>query len=168
MTTPILHVRDLAVEFHVEGGALRAVRGVEFRVSQGETLAIVGESGCGKSSALQAVMGLISPESGRIVSGSAQLAGEELIGLPARMLNAIRGSKVGMIFQDPLTSLNPLYRIGDQLVETIRTHISLSEQAARRRASARSSCCARSASRRPSAGSTTIPTNSPAACASAS
>ena len=104
---PVLSVRDLEVEFDTYGGQVNAVRGVSYDVWAGETLAVVGESGCGKSVTVQAIMGLIPMPPGRIVNGSAKLLGRELIGLDQTQLNRVRGADMGMIFQDPMTSLNP-------------------------------------------------------------
>ena len=119
---PVLEVSDLAVEFDTYGGTVQAVRGVSFAVPRGKTLGIVGESGCGKSVTVQALMGLIPMPPGRITAGSAKLDGQEILGLPEAQLNRIRGRKIGMIFQDPMTSLNPTMRIGDQIAETLRIH----------------------------------------------
>ena len=119
---PVLEVSDLAVEFDTYGGTVQAVRGVSFAVPRGKTLGIVGESGCGKSVTVQALMGLIPMPPGRITAGSAKLDGQEVLGLPEAQLNKIRGRKIGMIFQDPMTSLNPTMRIGDQIAETLRIH----------------------------------------------
>jgi oligopeptide/dipeptide ABC transporter ATP-binding protein len=127
-TEPVLSVEDLVVEFDTFGGKVRAVRGVSYDVSAGETLAVVGESGCGKSVTVQALMGLIPMPPGRIVSGSARLLGEELIGLSQRELNRVRGANMGMIFQDPMTSLNPTMRIGEQIAETLVVHRGLSNK----------------------------------------
>lgn len=133
MTDPILSVRNLQVEFASRRGTLRAIDGVSFDIAKGEVLGVVGESGAGKSVTGLAVIGLIDPP-GRIAGGEIRLAGLRIDNLPAEELRRIRGKRIGMIFQDPLTSLNPLYRVGDQLIETIRTHLNLSETAARRRA----------------------------------
>lgn len=133
MTDPILSVRNLQVEFASRRGTLRAIDGVSFDIAKGEVLGVVGESGAGKSVTGLAVIGLIDPP-GRIAGGEIRLAGQRIDNLPAEELRRIRGKRIGMIFQDPLTSLNPLYRVGDQLIETIRTHLNLSETAARRRA----------------------------------
>ena len=111
----VLEVRDLAVEFDTYGGVVQAVRGVEFAVEAGRTLAVVGESGCGKSVMVQSVMGLIPMPPGRITSGSAKLRGAEILGRPEVNGQDIRGDAVGMIFQDPMTSLNPTMTIGDQI-----------------------------------------------------
>jgi len=133
MTDPILSVRNLQVEFASRRGTLRAIDGVSLDIAKGEVLGVVGESGAGKSVTGLAVIGLIDPP-GRIAGGEIRLAGLRIDNLTAEELRRIRGKRIGMIFQDPLTSLNPLYRVGDQIVETIRTHLNLSETAARRRA----------------------------------
>jgi oligopeptide/dipeptide ABC transporter ATP-binding protein len=131
---PVLSVEDLVVEFDTFGGKVRAVRGVSYDVFAGETLAVVGESGCGKSVTVQALMGLIPMPPGRIVSGSAKLLGRELIGLTQLELNSVRGADMGMIFQDPMTSLNPTMRIGDQIAETLIVHRGISKKLAMREA----------------------------------
>ncbi len=165
MTVPVLSVRNLQVEFLTRRSTLRAINGVSFDIAKGEVLGVVGKSGAGKSVTGLAVIGLIDPP-GRIAGGEIHLSGMRIDHLPPEEIRRIRGKRIGMIFQDPLTSLNPLYRIGDQLVETIRTHTeSLGK---RRRASAPSICWPRSAFPPPRNASTPIRTNSPAACASAS
>jgi peptide/nickel transport system ATP-binding protein len=133
MTAPVLSVRDLKVEFVTRRATLRAIDGVSFDIAKGEVLGVVGESGAGKSVTGLAVIGLIDPP-GRISGGEILLSGMRIDHLPPEEIRRVRGKRIGMIFQDPLTSLNPLYRIGDQLVETIRTHTNLSESAARKRA----------------------------------
>ena len=133
MTDPVLSVRNLKVEFATRRDRLRAIDGVSLDIAKGEVLGVVGESGAGKSVTGLAVIGLIDPP-GRISGGEIYLSGLRIDQLPPEEMRAVRGKRIGMIFQDPLTSLNPLYRIGDQIVETIRTHTSLSERAARRRA----------------------------------
>jgi peptide/nickel transport system ATP-binding protein len=133
MTVPVLSVRDLKVEFVTRRATLHAIDGVSFDIAKGEVLGVVGESGAGKSVTGLAVIGLIDPP-GRISSGEILLSGMRVDHLPAEEIRRVRGKRIGMIFQDPLTSLNPLYRIGDQIVETIRTHTNLSETAARKRA----------------------------------
>ena len=122
----VLEVENLAVEFATYGGTVQAVRGVSYKVYTGETLAIVGESGCGKSVTVQALMGLVPMPPGRIVSGSAKLLGQELIGLTQTQLNAVRGADMGMIFQDPMTSLNPTMKVGSQIAETLIVHRGMS------------------------------------------
>lgn len=131
---PLLKVTDLRVEFATYGGRVQAVRGVDFEVDAGETLAIVGESGCGKSVAVQTIMGLIPMPPGRIIGGSAKLAGRELLGVSTKEANEFRGVEIGMIFQDPMTSLNPTMTIGDQIAETLIVHRGLSRREAGRRA----------------------------------
>src|SRR6201999_501473 len=133
MTQPGLSVRNLSVEFATRRGALRAIDGASFDIAKGEVLGVVGESGAGKSVTGLAVIGLIDPP-GRIAGGEIYLSGTRIDNLPPEQMRRIRGKRIGMIFQDPLTSLNPLYRVGDQIVETIRTHTNLSESAARKRA----------------------------------
>src|SRR3978361_2115769 len=133
MTEPVLSVRNLRVEFVTRRSALRAIDGISFDIAKGEVLGVVGESGAGKSVTGLAIIGLIDPP-GRIAGGEIYLSGMRIDNLPPEELRRIRGKRIGMIFQDPLTSLNPLYRIGDQLVETIKTHLNLDETAARKRA----------------------------------
>ena len=128
----ILEVRGLHVSFETNDGTVHAVKGVDLDVKQGETIAIVGESGSGKSQTMMAMMGLLA-SNGR-ASGSAKYRGQELVGLPERKLNRIRGQKITMIFQEPMTSLDPLYRIGRQIAEPIIHHRGLSAKAARARA----------------------------------
>jgi peptide/nickel transport system ATP-binding protein len=133
MIEPVLSVRNLKVEFATRRDALRAIDGVSFDIAKGEVLGVVGESGAGKSVTGLAVIGLIDPP-GRISGGEIHLSGLRIDNLPPDEMRRIRGKRIGMIFQDPLTSLNPLYRIGDQIIETIKTHTSLSDVAARKRA----------------------------------
>ena len=130
----VLSVRDLHVEFSTYGGVVRAVRGVDFEVHAGRTLAIVGESGCGKSVTVQSVMGLIPMPPGRITRGTAHLGDVDLIA--SKMVDGrdVRGSRVGMIFQDPMTSLNPTMKVGVQIAETLRVHRGLSKPDALARA----------------------------------
>jgi len=128
----LLEVRDLRVEFDTPDGVVHAVRGLSFDVDRGSTLAIVGESGSGKSVATQTITGLTR---GARISGSATFDGTELIGANRETLRGIRGAKIGMIFQDPLSSLHPYYTVGWQIVEMIRAHDkSVSKQSARDRA----------------------------------
>src|SRR6201996_7718890 len=133
MTEPVLSVRNLKVEFATRRSVLRAIDDVSFEIARGEVLGVVGESGAGKSVTGLAVIGLIDPP-GRIAGGEISLSGLRIDNLSPEDLRRIRGKRIGMIFQDPLTSLNPLYRVGDQLVETITTHLNLSQTAARKRA----------------------------------
>ncbi len=120
--TPLLEVKDLAVEFDTYGGIVKAVRGVNFDVQAGKTLAIVGESGCGKSVTVQSIMGLIPTPPGRITSGTAKLRGQNILGQSHIDGKDIRGAEIGMIFQDPMTSLNPTMTIGDQIAEPLQVH----------------------------------------------
>jgi len=130
---PLLAVDGLRVEFPTRRGTLVAVRGVSFDIARGEVLGVVGESGAGKSITGAAIIGLIDPP-GRIAGGQIRLDGRRIDALPAAELRKIRGREIGAVFQDPLTSLNPLYTVGRQLVETIRTHLRLGEAEARTRA----------------------------------
>jgi peptide/nickel transport system ATP-binding protein len=129
----ILEVRDLTVQFPTRRGTLTAVDSISFSINPGEVLGVVGESGAGKSITGMAVIGLLEPP-GRIAGGEVRLEGERIDNLPHDQLRKIRGRKIGVIFQDPLTSLNPLYTIGQQLEETILTHLPLSRVQARQRA----------------------------------
>jgi len=133
MTEPVLSVRDLQVEFPTRRGNLRAIDGVSFDIAQGEVLGVVGESGAGKSITGSAIVGLLDPP-GRICGGEIRLRGERIDTLAGEAMRRVRGKRIGMIFQDPLTSLNPLYTIGRQLTETIITHLPMSMQQARDRA----------------------------------
>jgi oligopeptide transport system ATP-binding protein len=130
----LLEVSGLRVEFSTHGGVVKAVRGVSFSLERGRTLAIVGESGCGKSVTVQSMMGLIPMPPGRITGGSVRFDGQELVGLPPRAANRIRGKEIGMIFQDPMTSLNPTMKVGKQITETLRHHEGISGAAARAKA----------------------------------
>jgi len=132
-TGPLLTVEDLRVEFPTRRGTLVAVDGVSFSIAPGEVLGVVGESGAGKSLTGAAVIGLIDPP-GRIGAGAVLLDGRRIDNLSPEALRRIRGREIGAIFQDPLTSLNPLYTIGRQLVETIQTHLDLTPSKARARA----------------------------------
>ena len=133
MSTPLLEVRDLRVEFPTRRGTLVAVDGVSFAIAPGEVLGVVGESGAGKSITGMAVIGLIEPP-GRIAAGEIRLQGERIDRLPPEALRRIRGRRIGAIFQDPLTSLNPLFTVGEQLVETVLAHLPVSPAEARARA----------------------------------
>ncbi|MCL2396254.1 MAG: ATP-binding cassette domain-containing protein, partial [Acidimicrobiaceae bacterium] len=115
----LLEVRNLRVSFETADGLVQAVRGVSFSVDPGQTLGIVGESGSGKSVATQTIIGLTR---GANISGEALIDGRDLLTMSPRELRAVRGSEIGMIFQDPLSSLHPYYRVGWQIVEMIRAH----------------------------------------------
>ncbi|MEO3998029.1 ABC transporter ATP-binding protein [Mesorhizobium sp. CAU 1732] len=133
MTEPILSVKDLTVQFPTRRGVLTAIDRISFDIMPGEVLGVVGESGAGKSMTSAAVIGLIDPP-GRIAGGEIRLSGERIDNLPEKGLRKIRGKRIGVIFQDPLTSLNPLYTVAEQLVETIQTHLPLNHAEARKRA----------------------------------
>ena len=130
---PLLEVRGLRVEFPTRRGTLVAVDDLSFAIAPGEVLGVVGESGAGKSLTGMAIIGLLEPP-GRIAAGEIRLEGERIDDLPAERMRRIRGRRIGAIFQDPLTSLNPLYTVGQQLTETILTHLPVSREEARRRA----------------------------------
>jgi ABC-type glutathione transport system ATPase component len=130
---PVVSVRGLTVDFPLRRGNFRAVEDVSFDIMPGEVLGVVGESGAGKSMTGSAIIGLIEPP-GRITAGEVLLDGKRIDNLPPEEMQKLRGKRIGMVFQDPLTSLNPLYRIGDQIVETIRRHLPVSEAEARERA----------------------------------
>ena len=130
---PLLVVEHLRVEFPTRRGTLTAVDDVSLSIAAGEVLGVVGESGAGKSLTGAAIIGLIDPP-GRIAGGEIRLAGRRIDNLPQEALRRIRGREIGAVFQDPLTSLNPLYTVGRQLVETITTHLDLGQRAARDRA----------------------------------
>jgi len=132
-TEPLLAIRDLRVSFATRSGLVEAVAGIDVDVEEGRVLGVVGESGSGKSVSMMGVLGLL-PRSA-VVTGSARLRGQELLGIAPRALQAIRGARIGMIFQDPLTALNPVLRVGQQIVEAVRIHDrSISRKAALARA----------------------------------
>jgi oligopeptide/dipeptide ABC transporter ATP-binding protein len=128
----LLSVEDLRVEFWTRRGTVHAVNGVSFDIAPGETLGIVGESGCGKSVTSLAILGIL-PRAGRVTGGRAVFEGEDLIGRPDRELRKIRGKDIAMIFQDPMTSLNPVLTIGRQIRESIETHFDLDRKQAEKR-----------------------------------
>lgn len=133
MNTPLLQVNNLVVEFTNRHGTLRALDGVSFDIAPGEILGVVGESGAGKSLTGAAIIGLLEPP-GKVASGDIVLKGQRIDNLPAHEMRKIRGRRIGAIFQDPLTSLNPLYTVGRQLTETILTHLDVTPAEARQRA----------------------------------
>jgi peptide/nickel transport system ATP-binding protein len=133
MPAPLLQVKHLRVEFPTRRGTLVALDDISFDIAPGEVLGVVGESGAGKSLTGAAIIGLLEPP-GRIAAGEVLLEGQRIDKLPYEAMRKIRGRKIGAIFQDPLTSLNPLYTVGRQLVETIQTHLPLSAAQARERA----------------------------------
>jgi len=132
VTEPLLSLRNLSVSFKTLNGTVQAVRGVDLDVAAGEMVGVVGESGSGKSVTFLGIMGLL-PNSA-IIGGSAKVDGEELVGAKNKAMREVRGKKIAMIFQDPLSALNPVYRVGDQIVEMIQSHQDLSKSAANARA----------------------------------
>ena len=130
----LLAVEDLATHFFMTDGVVRAVDGVTFSLAAGETLGIVGESGCGKSVTAMSILRLIDPRAARIVRGSVKLDGRELTVLDESSMRKVRGHEIAMIFQEPMTSLNPVLTIGTQIAENARQHLGLSRRAARDRA----------------------------------
>ena len=133
MPDPLLEVRHLRVEFPTRRGTLLALDDISFDIAPGEILGVVGESGAGKSLTGAAIIGLLDPP-GRVAGGEIRLAGRRIDNLPYDAMRQVRGRSIGAIFQDPLTSLDPLYTVGQQLVETIRTHLPMSAADARKRA----------------------------------
>ena len=129
----LLEVRDLRTEFNSEGGIVKAVDGVSYDLQEGETLGLVGESGCGKSVSALSLLRLIPNPPGRIVGGEAIFEGHDLLKLSERQMRSIRGNKIAMTFQEPMTSLNPVLTIGRQLTETLEIHMGYSPEAAVRR-----------------------------------
>ena len=134
VSQPVLKVRDVRTRFHTQDGTVHAVNGISFDLSEGELLGVVGESGSGKSVTMLSLLKLLPMPPAEITSGQAQLDGEDLMGLGLGGLREVRGAKVGFIFQDPMTSLNPVLSIGFQLMEPLRVHLGLSRAKARRRA----------------------------------
>ena len=131
---PLLDVRDLRTHFYTRDGVVKAVDGVSLSLARGETLCIVGESGCGKSVTALSVMRLVPPAAGRIVAGSVRFDGEDLLALPPAAMRAIRGNRISLIFQEPMTSLNPVMTVGRQIAETLTLHQRLPKRAALTRA----------------------------------
>ncbi|NUM55017.1 MAG: ABC transporter ATP-binding protein [Candidatus Hydrogenedentes bacterium] len=128
---PVLEVRDLQTHFYTDAGLSRAVDGVSFSIGAGKTLALVGESGCGKSVTALSIMRLIPSPPGRIVGGSIKLHGTELLALPESEMRKVRGNGISMIFQEPMTALNPVFRVGNQIAAAIRVHRPMSKKDAR-------------------------------------
>ncbi|HKZ07261.1 MAG TPA: ABC transporter ATP-binding protein [Methylomirabilota bacterium] len=130
----LLDVRDLHTQFHTSSGVVRAVDGVSWDVRQGETVALVGESGCGKSVSALSVMRLVSAPAGRIVGGQIRFKGRDLLALTEDEMRKVRGREIGMIFQEPMTSLNPVLTVGRQLTETMEIHLGMTPAQSRARA----------------------------------
>ncbi|MEM0548871.1 MULTISPECIES: ABC transporter ATP-binding protein [Aeromonas] len=122
MSSPMLTVRDLEVTFTVDGDELKVLDGVSFSVAPGQTLGLVGESGCGKSVTALAIMGLLPRPHGRVVAGTIDFEGEDLLALPPKQMHRVRGNRISMIFQEPMTALNPVQTVGEQLMEVFRLH----------------------------------------------
>jgi len=125
-----LDIKGLNVAFHTQKGVVRAVRDLDLWIDRGETLALVGESGCGKSVTASAIMRLVPEPPGRIESGEILLDGRDLLQLPDSEMQAIRGDRISMIFQEPMTSLNPVFRVGEQIAEVFITHHGMDKKAA--------------------------------------
>lgn len=157
----LLRIRDLGVEFETMDGTVNAVNGVSFDLQQGETMAIVGESGSGKSQTAFSIMGLLA-QNGR-ANGSVQFDGQEILNMPEQRLNRIRADKVSMIFQDPMTSLNPYMRVSRQMMEVLTHHKGMNKRTLWKSPSA---CWTRCASPKRATAFTCTRTNSPAACVS--
>jgi len=134
MITPLLEVEDLETVFYTDGGIARAVDGVSFTIGTGETLAIVGESGSGKSVTALSIMRLVPNPPGQIAGGSVRFRGRDLLSLPEPQMRDVRGNEISMIFQEPMSSLNPLLTVGEQIAEAVRLHQGLGRAAARRHA----------------------------------
>jgi oligopeptide transport system ATP-binding protein len=132
--SPILEVKDLSTEFVTEYGVVKAVNHVSFDLERGETLGIVGESGSGKTVTMLSILDLIECPPGRIVSGQVLFEGQDLLKLNHEDMRKIRGGKIAMVFQDPMTSLNPVYTVGDQICEVIQAHMNLARKPAQERA----------------------------------
>ena len=134
MSAPLLQVEDLRVEFRTRKGAALVLNGVDFHLNAGETLCVVGESGCGKSMTALALLRLVPTPPGRISGGRVRYGDEDLVQATEARMRAVRGNRISMIFQEPMTSLNPVYTVGDQIAETLRLHAGLDAGAARTQA----------------------------------
>ena len=132
--TPLLEVRDLRTRFDTAGGIVHAVNGVSYRVEAGETIAVVGESGSGKSVSMMSMLGLLPSPPARIAGGEVLFKGQDLLKLDRKAMRRLNGSAIGMIFQDPMSSLNPVLTVGFQIAEAIRTHQKVDRETARQRA----------------------------------
>jgi peptide/nickel transport system ATP-binding protein len=129
----MLNITNLKVALDADAGLVKAIDGLTLAIQRGETFALVGESGCGKSMTALALMRLL-PDNGDVTDGSVVLEGEDVLALPESGMRAVRGGRIGMIFQEPATSLNPVMRVGDQIVEAIEAHTELRGAAARKKA----------------------------------
>jgi oligopeptide transport system ATP-binding protein len=131
--TVLLEVHDLVTKFYTQDGVVNAVNGVSFNLDEGETLGIVGESGCGKSVSMLSVMRLIAQPPGRITNGKVMFQGRDLLALSEDQMRGVRGNKIAMVFQDPMTSLNPVLTIGQQIMEALQLHLGMDKEQARKR-----------------------------------
>ncbi|MEG6616539.1 ABC transporter ATP-binding protein [Peptococcaceae bacterium 1198_IL3148] len=134
MSEALLKITDLKTHFFLDDGVVPAVDGVSFHLNKGETLAVVGESGSGKSITSLSIMGLVPSPPGKIVGGTIEFAGEDLLKKSEKEMRAVRGNRISMIFQEPMTSLNPVYRVGDQIAEALILHQGLTKKEAMERA----------------------------------
>ncbi|RMG17509.1 MAG: ABC transporter ATP-binding protein [Deltaproteobacteria bacterium] len=134
MAAPLIEIEGLRTAFHTDDGTVVAVDGVDLTICEGETLGVVGESGCGKSVTAMSILRLIPDPPGRIVGGTVRYRGRDLLTLPEEEMRRIRGKKISMIFQEPMTSLNPVFTVGDQIGEAVRLHEGASKREARDRA----------------------------------
>ena len=132
--TAFLDIRDLTVAFDTDAGAVPAARGISYSLEEGEVLGVVGESGSGKSVHALAIMRLIPAPPGRVESGEIWFGGQDLLRIGGREMRGVRGKQISMVFQDPMSSLNPVYTVGFQIRETLRLHLGLARGAATRRA----------------------------------
>jgi len=163
--TTLLQVQDLRTRFHTPEGTIYAVNGISYTLGEGETLAVVGESGCGKSVSMMSILGLIPIPPGEIASGSAVYRGQDLLQMSEAELERVRGKEIAMIFQDPMTALNPVLTVGRQMTEGLDRHMGMNRQQAHQRAVELLEMVGFPA---PTPGCETIRTSSPAACASGS
>ena len=132
---PLLEVKNLKTHFFTADGIVKAVDGISYEVAEGEVVGIVGESGCGKSVGAMSIMRLVASPPGRIVEGEVLFAGEDLVQMDEREMRGIRGNSISMVFQEPMTSLNPVLTIGRQITETLELHQKMGKENARERAS---------------------------------
>jgi oligopeptide transport system ATP-binding protein len=162
--SPLLQVRDLRTQFFTQDGVVNAVNGISFTLEEGETLGVVGESGCGKSVSMLSMIRLIPQPPGKIVGGEALFQGEDLLKLDDQQIRSVRGNKIAMVFQDPMTSLNPVLTINQQVSEALQLHLGMDKAQARKRTI---ELLEMVNIPKAASGSTTIPTSSPGVCASA-
>ena len=134
MSEPILTVEDLTIRFHVKRGALTAVNGVSFAINRGETFGLVGESGSGKTVTARSIMRLIPTPPGEIVSGKVTFDGNDIYALDDEEMRALRGRKIAMVFQEPMSALNPVFTVGSQIMDVLRTNLNMNKEEATERA----------------------------------